>query len=259
MVWYNARNLMLLCMLIFASILGYKFGASSLVQSIIGLSVAIILDFAIAYFKYGSKEFPVSGAISGLIAAMLFSPGSYVTVTAAASLAILSKHYVKYNGRHIFNPANFGIALVGITSLFIPLSASLTWQPAFVPGLLIILGFIVLYRLRRWEIHLTYFLTLAVLLLAQGLYNSLPQDRLIEFVYSGLTEGGLLFFVFFMVVEPVTSPATRKGRILYSFIIAVIGFALGFTPVIEYGLIFALALGNLMVPLLNKYTRKAAA
>lgn len=258
-IWYNVRNLMFVCMLIFSAMLSYKFGYVFLIQAMVGFSVAVIVDFIISYIRYKSKEFPVSGAISGLIVANLFSQGSYLVVGIASIAAILSKQFIQYNKKHIFNPANFGIVIIGISSLFVTINASVAWLPGFVPGLLIILGFIILYRLRRWEIHITYFFTLSVLLLMQGFYNGLPNDRLIEFVYKGLTEGGTLFFVFFMVVEPVTSPIARKGRIIYSFLIAIIAFSLNFTRFIEYALIFALFIADLLTPLIDKLTGKNTA
>jgi len=261
-IWYNVRNLMFICMLIFSVVLSFKFGVTFLIQAIIGFSIAVIIDFAIAYILCKSKEFPVSGAISGLIVANLFSQGSYIVVAAVSALAILSKQFIRYNKKHVFNPANFGIAVIGIASLFFTINTSVTWLPGFVPGLLLILGFIILYRLRRWEIHLTYFITLAILLLFQGLSNELSNDRLIEFVYKGITEGGILFFVFFMVVEPVTSPITKRGRVVYSFLITVIAFNLSFTRFLEYAPIFALFIVDLFVPLIdrfmkiNKFTKK---
>ena len=255
-VWYNVRNLMFVCMLIFSAVLSYEFGYDFLLQAIIGFTVAVIIDFILSYLFYKSKEFPVSGAISGLIVANLFSQGSYLIVAIASVLAILSKQFIKYNNKHIFNPANFGIAIIGISSLFVPINASVTWLPGFVPGLLLILGFIILYRLRRWEIHITYFATLFVLLLMYGLYNGLPNDRLIEFVYKSITDGSMLYFVFFMVVEPVTNPVTRKGRIVYSLLIAVIAFSITFTRFIEYALIYALFVVDLFVPVIDRFTKK---
>ncbi len=232
------------------------FGYTFLIQVVIGFSAAVIVDFILSYIIHKSKEFPVSGAISGLIVANLFSQGSYLVVAVASALAILSKTFIKYNKKHIFNPANFGIAIIGIVSLFVPINASVAWLPGFVPGLLIVLGFIILYRLKRWEIHLTYFAMLAALLLAQGLYNELPNDRLIEFVYKSITDGSILYFVFFMVVEPVTNPVTRRGRIVYSLLIAVIAFSITFTGFIEYALIYALFIVDLFVPVIDKFTKK---
>ncbi len=262
-IWYNVRNLMLLCMLIFSLVVSYDFGLSAFIQILIGFFIALILDFCINYLRFKSKEFPASGVISGLIVANLFSQGSYLIVGIATALAILSKQFIKYKGRHIFNPATFGIAAIGVSGFLIAINATVTWLPGFAdlafiraPGLLIILGFVILYRLKRWEIHLTYFATTAVLLLIKGFAVHYQPDRIIEFVYQGITEPAILFFVFFMVVEPITSPTNRKGRIIYSFIIATASFAFNLTNLLEYAPLFALIIGNALVLFIDNLTKK---
>ena len=144
----------------------------------------------------------------------------------------------------------------------IAINATVTWLPGFAdlafiraPGLLIILGFVILYRLKRWEIHLTYFATTVVLLLIKGFVVHYQPDRLIELIYKGITEPAILFFVFLMVVEPITSPANRKGRIIYSFIVAAAAFSFNLTNLLEYAPLFALIIGNVLVPFIDGYTK----
>ena len=72
-----------------------------------------------------------------------------------------------------------------------------------------------------------------------------------------LFAGGLLLGAVFMATDYVTSPMTRKGQLLY-------GFMIGFIPIIirrygayPEGVSFAILLMNSFVPLINRYFRPA--
>ena len=54
---------------------------------------------------------PKSGLITGLgLGLLLRGPGLY-PFAFAATLAIMSKHLIKFQGKHIFNPSTFGISM----------------------------------------------------------------------------------------------------------------------------------------------------
>lgn len=55
---------------------------------------------------------PRSAAITGLGLSLLLCADSFTTMMLTDSLAILSKYIFRLNGKHFFNPANFGIISV---------------------------------------------------------------------------------------------------------------------------------------------------
>ena len=94
-------------------------------------------------------------------------------------------------------------------------------------------------------IPVTYLATVAVLSLAAG------EDPIYQ-----LLSGGLMLGAFFMATDYVTSPTTRKGKIVFGIGLGVITCAIRFLGTMNEGVSFAILLMNLMVPYIEVLTRQ---
>ena len=93
----------------------YGFGIKALLPVVIAVATTTILDSAISYFKSKTLEFPKSALISGLfIGGLLTQDLQWYVYVLAGAIAILSKHLIKIQQKHLFNPANFGVLLVSV-------------------------------------------------------------------------------------------------------------------------------------------------
>lgn len=63
--------------------------------------------------------------------------------------------------------------------------------------------------------------------------------------------GGLLFGAVFMATEPVTSPITRRGKIVFAIYIAVITFAIRLLGNYPEGVLFSILFMNMFTPLID--------
>lgn len=78
------------------------------------------------------------------------------------------------------------------------------------------------------------------------------------FISAHLAGGGLMLGAFFMATDYVTRPITQKGQYLYGIILGVLtGIFRIFGPSAE-GVSYAIILGNLLVPLIEKITMPKA-
>ncbi|MDE6186140.1 MAG: RnfABCDGE type electron transport complex subunit D, partial [Lachnospiraceae bacterium] len=78
------------------------------------------------------------------------------------------------------------------------------------------------------------------------------------FITAHLAGGGLMLGAFFMATDYVTRPVTKKGQYLYGVILGLLtGIFRIFGPSAE-GVSYAIILGNLMVPLIEKITMPKA-
>lgn len=185
-----------------------------------------------------------SSLITGLLLYFLFWPSFAVLDVAGVALACVlasaSKYALAWRGRHIFNPAALGAFATGLTGLNIA-----TWWAAtpamlwlLVPGVLL-----VLYRTRKilmasvYTVVATSIITLD--LLRAGMTAGMG-------VYQALAQRPLLFFVGFMLTEPLTLPPRRWQQLALAAVVGVV-FA------VPYNLGFianspeaALLLGNLL-------------
>ena len=88
-------------------ILGYHFFA----QSVIAAATASVIDLIIAYARDHKKFLPSSAIISGLLIGMILPLSQPIVIILACLLAMLSKHAITLNRKHVFNPAAFGAAV----------------------------------------------------------------------------------------------------------------------------------------------------
>ncbi len=74
------------------------------------------------------------------------------------------------------------------------------------------------------------------------------------FISAHLAGGGLMLGAFFMATDYVTRPVTKKGQYLYGIILGILtGIFRIFGPSAE-GVSYAIIIGNLLVPLIEKIT-----
>ena len=71
-----------------------------------------------------------------------------------------------------------------------------------------------------------------------------------------LLSGGLMLGAFFMATDYVTSPTTRKGKIVFGIGLGVITCAIRFLGTMNEGVSFAILLMNLVVPYIEVLTRQ---
>ncbi len=250
---YPVKTYVLIAVLIMSIPGILQFGYQNTVpQMVLAVLVAAGLDLLVNKLKKGPTYFvPTSGIISGLIVSTILAPGSvwYVPV-AGAAIAILSKHVfkVKLNNfwNHVFNPANF--ALLVLVGFGIGKDA---WWIGTNSILVAILGLFILWRLRKISIVVPFFL---FFLLSTSITSVFIQRQLTtDILLAEATGGSTLFFMFIMLQEPMTTPRKKYGRIVFGSVVGVlVPLLLAFPATGFISIYFALAIGNILVPILNR-------
>lgn len=117
-----------------------------------------------------------------------------------------------------------------------------------VSGVLIIIGFLYLLftKVIDWSTPVTYIGSLAVLTLIAG------RD---PFFY--VLTGGALFGAVFMATDYVTSPITRKGKIIFGIGCGIITFLVRFYSNAPESVAYSILFMNALTPLIDKFTQPA--
>lgn len=208
-------------------------------QIAIAVLVAVALDGLIWFVKYRKFRFSKNALISGLFIGGLLEPNQIFYVPAiAAVIAILSKHLINVKKHHVFNPALFSLAIVSVI-----FSTSISWWAALSLPVILIMGTILHLKFWRWDLIFTFLATYFAIFLIQNNFD-------LTILQPQLQNTLLYYFTLFMLVEPRTSPSTRKGRLLYGPIAAVIiSLANPLYPLLGFTL--GLLLANLTVILIS--------
>lgn len=225
----------------FAVILAIKDrDAAFLIALIVAVVSALAVESVILYFKTKVFRVTESSVITGLIVGYVLS-GDQVwwTLALAPSLAIFSKYLLRFRERHIFNPAALGIFLT-----LIIFGASTQWKGTYIWYALLPFGLYFARRIRKIEVIVGYAAVSLALFGIQAILQKAPLWNIFGFFSY--------FYIFIMIIEPMTSPAKPIGK--YLFGAGVAGFIFVLT---EFGVkidveLFSLLLMNAFVPMLNK-------
>lgn len=191
---------------------------------------------------------PRSPLISALSLTLLLRTGSLTLSIAAGILAVASKYILRWKGKHVFNPANFGLVILSLlfTSAWISPGQ---WGAAPLFALLLLgLGGMVTGKAKRWDVSLALLGSYGVLVCGRAIWLGDP----LTIPFHQMQSGALLIFAFFMISDPKTTPDARAGRLVYAAIVAAVGFTIQFGFYNAAGIILALIITAPLVPLIDK-------
>jgi Na+-translocating ferredoxin:NAD+ oxidoreductase RnfD subunit len=210
----------------------------------IAVVAAALADSLILYLKTRSLRISESSIISGMIIGYVLSADTgWLKFVFAASAAILAKHLIRFQKKHIFNPAAFGIFLTLV--LF---GAQTQWKGTYLWYILLPCGLYFSAKVRKIEIIVGY---AAVSLLLFGI-----QATLRNFSIWGIFGYFSYFYIFVMVIEPKTTPVSKAAKYAFGAGLATLIFFLTEAGVRFDVELFSLLVMNATLPLLNKIHSK---
>ena len=214
---------------------------------------AAFLSCIIAQFFWTKKlSLPKGSWKSALISALglclLLKVNTWEWMSIAGVLTISSKFLIRVNGKHVFNPTNFGIIILIVFGQ--GWISPGQWGSGEIIALMITLGAaIVLFGVNRWDVAITFILAIFIL---ESFRNVAYLGWGWDVVFHKFNSGTVLLFAFFMITDPRTSPNSRKGRILWGLMIAALSFGLAQFFYFYQAPIIALFIVSLTTPIIDK-------
>ncbi len=194
---------------------------------------------------------PLSPLITSLSLTLLLRTDVVALAAVAASIAIGSKFLVRVRGKHVFNPANVALVAMMLLSDRAWVSSGQWGSAALGAFALVCLGFLVLTRAKRAETTIAFIACYAALLFGRAWWLGDP----LAIPAHQMQSGALLIFAFFMISDPMTTPNTGLGRIVFAAIVATIAFTIQFVYYEPNGPILALILSAPLVPVIDRLMR----
>lgn len=209
-----------------ANFLGYGWVFLGWSENAMVYAAAIISCLCTQYFWTTLKGLPKgswkSAMISALGLCLLLKVNSWEWMFLAGTLTISSKFLIHYKHKHIFNPTNFGIIILILLNAGW-ISPGQWGSGEAILGLIISGACLVLFGIKRWDVALTFILTLFALEAIRSVgYLGWGWDV----VFHKFNSGTVLLFAFFMITDPKTSPNSRRGRVIWGILIALLSFGL---------------------------------
>jgi Na+-transporting NADH:ubiquinone oxidoreductase subunit NqrB len=216
-------------------------------RALVLLGSVLATQWALGRITGLPKFDPKSALISGLSLCLLLRTNSHLLAAAVAFATIASKFVLRVNGKHVFNPTNFGIVLALALGMPVWVSPGQWGHIAFFGFLMACLGTVVVTRAARADVTFGFLAAYAALVFGRAAWLGQPWANPIHQLQSG----GLLLFSFFMISDPRTTPDRRAGRVLFALLVALGAAFVQFRLFRTNGLLWSLAVFAPTVPLID--------
>ncbi len=191
------------------------------------LGTCVVTEGLLSWFLLGRSPSLQSAYISGLSLSLLLRPqgGLDWPLIVAAALSIGSKYVLRYRGKHLWNPSNFGLSiLILLAPAKVALLSHELGNDMWGNVVIWTVGLMVASRARVLHITVTYAVSFALLAVLRSQIVGTP----VEAELAPLTGPMYQLLCFFMLTDPPTTVGTRSGRIKVTILIALVecGFRL---------------------------------
>ena len=188
-------------------------------RTLLAIATAVTLEVILGRIFLGKWLNLASAYITGISVGILVRSPAFWPYALGAALAITSKYVLRFKGRHLFNPSNFGISLMLFLLPTTVAMLSIQWgNNLWSMAVIWVLGTLIIWRHRRFNISATY--TVSFLVLAVIRSWIIHEPWLSE--VSPITGPEYQLFIFFMITDPKTTVRSKRGQCLVAFLVALL-------------------------------------
>jgi uncharacterized membrane protein YhdT len=173
------------------------------------LAIVVAIGFELVLSRLFSGSWPhlASAYISGISVGILIRSPWIWPYALCSAISITSKYVLRVKDRHLWNPSNFGISVMLFLAPTTVASLSIQWGNNIWPILVIwVLGSIIIYKLKRLHITLTYVVSFVVLAYLRSLVTGHPWLAEVAPITGPMYQ----LFIFFMITDLKTTVRTSK-------------------------------------------------
>jgi Na+-translocating ferredoxin:NAD+ oxidoreductase RnfD subunit len=196
----------------------FSFGMlESYPKTLLAIAVSILAELVLGRIFLGKWPHLASAYITGISVGILVRSPAYWPFALCSLIAITSKYVLRYKGRHLWNPSNFGISVLLFLAGDIVASLSIQWGNFLLPMIVIwALGSVIIWRLRRFHITGTYVVFFLLFALLRSWMTGSPWQAEV----APITGPEYQLFIFFMITDPKTTVSSTTGQCIVAFAVA---------------------------------------
>jgi hypothetical protein len=194
-------------------------------RTILAIGTAIGVELILARLFSGRWPHLASSYISGISVGMLVRSPAVWPYALCSAISITSKYVLRVDGRHIWNPSNFGIVAMLVLAADTVAGLSVQWGNMLLPMVVVwCFGSVIIYTLGRFHITITYVISFIVFAFVRSLVTGHPFSSEVAPITGPMYQ----LFIFFMITDPKTTVRSFRGQCLAAFLVAAVeaGFRL---------------------------------
>jgi Na+-translocating ferredoxin:NAD+ oxidoreductase RnfD subunit len=217
---------------------------------------AMAIDGPWLRLRTGKWAFPDGALLTGCFVAMVLSPFEPWWVPAATSaFAVVTKYLVRTRSANVFNPAALGLVVS-----FYAFNTGQSWWGAlpevsvWALTLLFAAGIFITDRVNKMPLVLVFLGSYFLLFTATAF---LGDPRRVVEIFREPDVNAVLFFAFFILTDPPTSPVKYRDQIVCAAIVAVASYAVFEWTGAAHYLLAGVLVGNIWEAWRRVHARKA--
>jgi Na+-translocating ferredoxin:NAD+ oxidoreductase RnfD subunit len=188
-------------------------------RTVLAIATAIGVELVLARLFSGTWPHLASAYISGISVGMLVRSPAVWPYALCSAISITSKYVLRVDGRHIWNPSNFGIVAMLVLAADSVAGLSVQWGNVLLPMIVVwCFGSVIIHSLGRLHITATYVASFVVLAFVRSLITGHP------FISEAAPITGPMYqlYIFFMITDPKTTVRSFRGQCLVAFLVAAV-------------------------------------
>ena len=188
-------------------------------RTALAIITAILVEIVLGRLFSGSWPHLASAYVSGISVGMLVRSPAFWPYALCSAISITSKYVLRVDGRHIWNPSNFGIVAMLVLAADAVASLSVQWGNTLLPMVVVwCFGSVIIYTLGRFHITATYVLSFIAFALLRAAVTGHPWTS----EMAPITGPMYQLFIFFMITDPKTTVRPVWGQCLVAFLVAAV-------------------------------------
>lgn len=188
-------------------------------QTLLAIATSVTCELVLARASAGIWPHLASAYISGISVGVLVRSPEYWPFALCAAITIMSKYVIRYRGRHIWNPSNFGVSFMLFMYPQTIAHLSVQWGNAWWSIVLVwSVGSMVIYRLQRAHICLTYIISFLLLANVRTAVTGHPYLAEIAPITGPMYQ----LFIIYMITDPKTTVRSKFGQCAMVVVVAIV-------------------------------------
>ena len=188
-------------------------------RTVLAILTAIAVELVLARLFTGQWPHLASAYISGISVGMLVRSPAIWPYALCSAISITSKYVLRVDGRHIWNPSNFGIVAMLLLAADTVAGLSVQWGNNLLPIFVVwCFGSVIIHALGRFHITLTYVAAFVAFALLRSALTGHPFLSEVAPITGPMYQ----LFIFFMITDPKTTVRSFRGQCLVAFLVAAV-------------------------------------
>jgi Na+-transporting NADH:ubiquinone oxidoreductase subunit NqrB len=188
-------------------------------RTFLAIATAILTEVVLGRLLWGKWPHLASAYISGISIGMLIRSPEFWPYALCAALSITSKYVLRLDGRHLWNPSNFGIVAMLVLASDVVAGLSVQWGNTLLPMVVVwAFGSVIIHRLGRFHITVTYVVSFVAFSLLRAAVTGHPWPAEVAPITGPMYQ----LYIFFMITDPRTTVRGKRWQCLVVFLVAAV-------------------------------------